>query len=120
MKTLKNIWFIMRFVWGKSKLSILILLVPAFSSLLVSVINVWGFRNIVQSLENGGDIGEFIFWISVFLLLNVLSDFLYSIHQNFLMPNTGIILNREINIELMQKAAKLDIKCFDDAMDRLH
>lgn len=115
MKTIKNICFVLKFVWKRSKGSILVLIVPAISSLLVSVTNVLGFKNIIQAVERKASMYEVVFFITVFLLLNTLSDFLYSIYHNRLLPKYNIILSREINVLLMKKASSLDIKCFDDS-----
>ena len=115
MRTIKNICFVLKFVWKRSKASILVLFVPAISSLLISVTNVLGFKNIIQAVERKSSMHEVVFFIAIFLLLNTLSDFLYSIYHNRLLPKYNIILGREINVLLMKKASRLDIKCFDDS-----
>lgn len=115
MRTIKNVCFALKFVWKRSKASILVLFVPAMSSLLISMTNVIGFKNIIQAVERKASIHEVGFFIAIFLLLNILSDFLYSIYHNRLLPKYNIILSRELNVLLMKKASSLDIKCFDDS-----
>ena len=115
MRTIKNVCFALKFVWKRSKASILVLFVPAMSNLLISMTNVIGFKNIIQAVERKASIHEVGFFIAIFLLLNILSDFLYSIYHNRLLPKYNIILSRELNVLLMKKASSLDIKCFDDS-----
>lgn len=115
MKTLKNIIFAVGFVWKRSKYSIFILVAQAMLVPLISIMNVWGFRYIIFTIENRQGIKQFFFALIVFMALHILCDFLDGIYRKLLLPQSTIRINRAIHFELMQKASKLDIKCFDDA-----
>ena len=113
--TLSNVGFILKYIWKKNKLSLVVLFIPITSSVLISVTNVLGFKLIIDSLEKKQNLLHLTAVIFLFLLLNVVSDILHSIYNEWLLPKTSLSLSKHVNLELMKKAACLDIECYDNS-----
>ncbi|QIB27487.1 ABC transporter ATP-binding protein [Caloranaerobacter azorensis] len=111
----KNNLFMLKFVWKYYKIYIITSILISFSSILTPLADVLGPKYIIDFISQKKPFTWIVTVVILIFSIEILKSIYYSWYYKFITPRAHNKIKGGINNLLMQKAASLDLECYENA-----
>lgn len=111
----KNNLFMLKFVWKYYKIYIITSILISFSSILTPLADVLGPKYIIDFISQKKPFSWIVTIVILIFSVELLKSIYYSWYYKFITPRAHNKIKGGINNLLMQKAASLDLECYENA-----
>ena len=115
MKIIKNNLFMLKYIWNTNKIYFIgMVFVKSIFSAINTTIDVLIIKYIIDLVFIEGSLIEIIILLLIKNLVSIIV-YLLDLHLNTVVtPKISIILSRKLNEEIINKAQKIDLECYDN------
>lgn len=116
MKKLKNNWYMIRFVLRYAPGMFILKIINTLTSLAVNIgFNVFFLKNVVDSMEYGGDFQKILIFIAAIGALIIFDGILTSIFQERISPKGTLKIHKGMHNQIFDKIKHVELENFDDS-----
>lgn len=114
MRTVKNIWFMLRYTFKYAPSYTLVTLGEALGRGAWHIFGILFTKYLFDSIEAGVDFKKILFWTLLIAVYNSIFEFFNKWRLEVYVPRVKLTLHEGIQSELYEKAKALDQSCYDD------